>query len=334
MISNRKMRIARPLVSTYMIIMLLTSGCANKYGKVLDVPKDRVEISKTHSEFSALANSSDLPSAYVSEGKIGVSRVESALEEADAVDIQARAELNKKLADFNARRTEVKAQVNGNLSEATAFREKYNKEYSKAMAQITAREAELSAFIEQKDTIVVSLQKEGESKHNDIVADSREKFDSETARIEQLKQIYNAIEAESNANILEMTEASKATRERADATVLELEAEASSVELETTARLDELSEQIESTEIQTRSEADRLIGRLAGEGGGLPNPHLLMRPFVRREAVLSSRIEGTQATLGELLAREAGAIVERSPDDLQQRPAAVVGDVVVVIRPG
>jgi len=66
------------------------------------------------------------------------------------------------------------------------------------------------------------------------------------------------------------------------------------------------------------SDADRAIGRLAGEGGRLPNPHLLIRPFVRREAVLSSRIEGTQATLGELLAAEAGAVVDRSPADLRE----------------
>jgi cell filamentation protein, protein adenylyltransferase len=66
------------------------------------------------------------------------------------------------------------------------------------------------------------------------------------------------------------------------------------------------------------SEADRLLGRLAGEGRALPNPHLLMRPFIRREAVLSSRIEGTQATLGELLAAEAGAVVDQSPDDLRE----------------
>src|SRR3989338_5092183 len=66
------------------------------------------------------------------------------------------------------------------------------------------------------------------------------------------------------------------------------------------------------------SDADRLIGTLAGEGRQLPNPHLLMRPFVRREAVLSSRIEGTQATLGELLAAEAGAAVERSPRDIRE----------------
>jgi Fic family protein len=66
------------------------------------------------------------------------------------------------------------------------------------------------------------------------------------------------------------------------------------------------------------SEADRAVGRLAGEGRRLPNPHLLIRPFVRREAVLSSRIEGTQATLGELLAVEAGAAVDRSPEDVRE----------------
>ncbi|HET7876379.1 MAG TPA: Fic family protein [Methylomirabilota bacterium] len=77
------------------------------------------------------------------------------------------------------------------------------------------------------------------------------------------------------------------------------------------------------------SDADRLIGRLAGEGGRLPNPHLLIRPFVRREAVLSSKIEGTQATLGELLAAEAGMAVERSPADLRE-----VGNYVVALEHG
>jgi Fic family protein len=70
--------------------------------------------------------------------------------------------------------------------------------------------------------------------------------------------------------------------------------------------------------IRSMSDADRLIGQLSGEGKQLPNPHLLMRPFIKREAVLSSRIEGTQATLGELLASDAGAAVNRSPDDLRE----------------
>ena len=77
------------------------------------------------------------------------------------------------------------------------------------------------------------------------------------------------------------------------------------------------------------SAADRALGRLAGEGRRLSNPHLLIRPFVRREAVLSSRIEGTQATLGELLAAEAGAAVERSPADLRE-----VGNYVVALEHG
>lgn len=46
--------------------------------------------------------------------------------------------------------------------------------------------------------------------------------------------------------------------------------------------------------------------------------HLLIRPFVRREAVLSSRIEGTRATLGELLAAEAEDAIDRSPADLRE----------------
>jgi len=81
--------------------------------------------------------------------------------------------------------------------------------------------------------------------------------------------------------------------------------------------------------VRALSDADLKLLKLAGEGGKLPNPHLLMRPFLRREAVLSSRIEGTQATLGELLAVEAGATVERSPDDLRE-----VGNYVVALEYG
>ncbi len=77
------------------------------------------------------------------------------------------------------------------------------------------------------------------------------------------------------------------------------------------------------------SAADRAVGRLAGEGRRLPNPHLLIRPFVRREAVLSSRIEGTRATLGELFAAEAEAAIERGPADLRE-----VANYVVALEHG
>ncbi|MFZ1085821.1 MAG: Fic/DOC family N-terminal domain-containing protein [Terracidiphilus sp.] len=63
--------------------------------------------------------------------------------------------------------------------------------------------------------------------------------------------------------------------------------------------------------------------------GRLPNPRVLIRPFIRREAVLSSWIEGTQATLGELLAAEAGAVVDHSPEDLRE-----VGNHIVALEHG
>jgi Fic family protein len=56
------------------------------------------------------------------------------------------------------------------------------------------------------------------------------------------------------------------------------------------------------------SGADRALGELAGLGHTITNPQLLIRPFVRREAVLSSRIEGTRTDLTALYAYEAGQL--------------------------
>ena len=53
------------------------------------------------------------------------------------------------------------------------------------------------------------------------------------------------------------------------------------------------------------ADAEAALGRLAGGGRLLPNPHLLVRPFLRREAVASTRIEGTQASLLEVFEAEA-----------------------------
>lgn len=71
------------------------------------------------------------------------------------------------------------------------------------------------------------------------------------------------------------------------------------------------------------SEADRRLSELKGVAQTLPNPHLLIGPFVRREAVLSSRIEGTQADLSDLLLYEASG----RPDSTPARDTADVQEV-------
>ncbi len=52
--------------------------------------------------------------------------------------------------------------------------------------------------------------------------------------------------------------------------------------------------------------ANRALAYYGGVLHGLPNPDVLLSPLTTQEAVLSSRIEGTQATLGEVLRFEAG----------------------------
>ncbi len=53
------------------------------------------------------------------------------------------------------------------------------------------------------------------------------------------------------------------------------------------------------------TDAEAALGRLAGAGRLLPNPHLLIRPYLLREALSSARIEGTQASLLGVLEAEA-----------------------------
>lgn len=53
-------------------------------------------------------------------------------------------------------------------------------------------------------------------------------------------------------------------------------------------------------------DAQQALSELAGIGRTVQNPRMLIRPFIRKEAVLSSRIEGTRADLSDVYAMEAG----------------------------
>ena len=65
------------------------------------------------------------------------------------------------------------------------------------------------------------------------------------------------------------------------------------------------------------SHADRALGRLDGSVRTLPNPDLFVFMYVRKEAVLSSQIEGTQSSLQDLLAAEADLFGRRNrPSDV------------------
>lgn len=48
------------------------------------------------------------------------------------------------------------------------------------------------------------------------------------------------------------------------------------------------------------AEAERTIGELKGRGASLGNPHMLLRAYLKREAVVSSKIEGTLASIEDL----------------------------------
>ena len=71
--------------------------------------------------------------------------------------------------------------------------------------------------------------------------------------------------------------------------------------------------ELASATVTCLADAEAALGRLAGTGRLLPNPHLLIRPYLLREALASARIEGTRASLLGVLEAEADE-AEYTPD--------------------
>jgi Fic family protein len=66
------------------------------------------------------------------------------------------------------------------------------------------------------------------------------------------------------------------------------------------------------------SQADRALGRLDGATDALPSPDLFVFMYVRKEAVLSSQIEGTQASLIDILEFESQALEPHNPQEVAE----------------
>ena len=75
-----------------------------------------------------------------------------------------------------------------------------------------------------------------------------------------------------------------------------------------------------ATMITELGQANRAIAAFGGLLVGIPNPYVLLAPLTSQEAVLSSKIEGTQASLQELLKYEAGdhAVSEAKVGDIEE----------------
>lgn len=69
--------------------------------------------------------------------------------------------------------------------------------------------------------------------------------------------------------------------------------------------------------VRVLSEADRGLGALKSLSRLIPNPRLLVAPYVRKEAVQSSRIEGTQASLADIFYYEASQERPKHEDVLE-----------------
>jgi Fic family protein len=65
-------------------------------------------------------------------------------------------------------------------------------------------------------------------------------------------------------------------------------------------------------------QANQALGRLDGLASILPEPSLFIYPYVRKEAVLSSQIEGTQSSFSDLMLFESAEAPSVPLEDVQE----------------
>ena len=75
---------------------------------------------------------------------------------------------------------------------------------------------------------------------------------------------------------------------------------------------------LENQMLKRLSMADQVIGRLDGLTEVLPDPDLFLMMYVKKEAVLSSQIEGTQASLLDVLEFEAKTLDPEKPSEAEE----------------
>jgi Fic family protein len=75
--------------------------------------------------------------------------------------------------------------------------------------------------------------------------------------------------------------------------------------------------------------ANHALGKLAGTGQMLPNPHLLVEPFLQKEAILSSKIEGTIASAREIADFQLDPKSEAEKQDVRE-----VSNYILALRYG
>ena len=82
--------------------------------------------------------------------------------------------------------------------------------------------------------------------------------------------------------------------------------------------------ELSGSTVRLLAEAEGALGQLAGVGRLVPNPDLLIRPYLLREALSSTRIEGTQATMAEVLETDAaGAAPNADVEEVVNYAAAM-----------
>lgn len=232
----------------------------NTYGQSteVDLSKTYGQTDSTQNYFTDKAGKNDLPQKYLSEARIGMTKVDVTLSGARGTELERDATYRRRNAQLRNKRTETAVREEMSMALIQELRQQQEARRMELAGHLSSRERQTEALDERNERFAEAWAKEQRTIQHEVTSQAEKEFDEAKARTEQLRVIRAATEGEALAAIGQMRSSSRATRARADATIAQLRQESLSVSDKTAARMAELTSKLTTVPLRFHAKTSRL----------------------------------------------------------------------------
>ena len=255
------------LLAILVLALPVSSGCGDKplskwwYQNKTGLNKAHVQTKRTHDFITRQARYHHVPERHVSEARIGMSKIDSELDNARASELEQEAIRRERIAKVQSDLQNAASREQIKLAEIGQLKKEQSARLTKLRADLSAQTRGLQAQAEKNDRMRDALAKETKTRQDNIISQGEKNFSDANAQIEQLRVEQGEVGREKEATIDEMKETLLAIRTRAEANIESLRVEANSIQEQTEANKLTYASKIKAVPVRIQAEIDQILAQ-------------------------------------------------------------------------
>lgn len=249
------------LIATFSL--LLVTGCSGnwRWSDTFGLHKSHSQTQETQDYIAQQARKYGLPKQHVSEARVGMSEVESQLDNARAAEVENEVIRRERIALVAANRKDAESREQITLAEIDRLKKEGVAKQEQIQAKLQARERTAQSQAEKNGRLRAALMKERMTDQADILSQGEQELAGAKARIEKQRVVRATVEKDGQAGMEQMRQNAETIRVRAAAMVTALRTEADASYEKMQAQQAEYSTQISSWMEQSRAQSNLMLAR-------------------------------------------------------------------------